>query len=541
MTQCLLEQGVDTVFGYPGSTVLDIYDEIYLCGRRLKHILTSHEQAAAHAADGYARISGKPGVCIATSGPGATNLVTGIAAAYMDSSPVVFITGNVAEDRIGKDSFQEVDITGIAMPITKSTYLVRSAEKLPHVMRQAFAVACGGRPGPVLIDILSSVTNKRVRGEYEPAEPVRIPAAPAAQTDVDTFAGMAAKASKPLILAGGGVIRSGAADDLVRLARKLSAPVCTTLMGLGIAEADDPINMGMAGMHGTYAARTLLNECDMLVAVGVRFSDRLAPDPEKFAPSARIVHIDIDRAEIEKNVRADHYIVADASLALRQLCEALPRKDCPEWMEHARRLRARTERKSPAARAIIEEIARQTDKDAIIATDVGQHQLWTCQYYPFSRPGQLVTSGGYGAMGFGLSAAVGAQIAAKDRRVIHITGDGSFRMNCGELATTAAYGLPVVTVILNNGVLGMVRQWQTLLYNGRYSQTNLDRGPDFSALARAYGVGAYKAEDLQEFKTAFSDALGCGKAAVIDCRIPEDDMVAPSFFGPDFTDITSEV
>ncbi len=540
ITQCLLEQGVDTVFGYPGSTVLDIYDELYRSRRQIRHILTSHEQGAAHAADAYSRVSGRPGVCIATSGPGATNLVTGIATAFMDSSGVVFITGNVSQDRIGKDSFQEVDITGIAMPITKSTYLVKKSEDLAPVIRSAFGVAMGGRPGPVLVDILNNVTTRGSYAEFESIIPHRAARPLPDSTHTEQICALIDKAERPLILAGGGVIRSGAENELLRFARLVGAPICTTMMGIGAVPPSEALFCGMAGMHGRHASKELIAKCDLLIAIGTRFSDRLAPSPADFAPNAKIVHIDIDRAEIDKNVSCDAYLVADARDALSALISGCGKKENRLWLELLSALKEREPQAFPTARAFIETIAEIAGPKTVIATDVGQHQLWTCQYYPFERPNQLITSGGYGAMGFGLSAAIGASLAQNGAPVIHITGDGSFRMNSSELATVSHYKLPIITVIMNNRTLGMVRQWQSLLYSSRYSQTTLDRGPDFVKLAEAYGIKGMRANSPEEFRKAFSKALLSGKAAVIDCAIPASDMVSPSFYGKTAEDLTGK-
>ncbi|MBR6812314.1 MAG: biosynthetic-type acetolactate synthase large subunit [Oscillospiraceae bacterium] len=540
VTQCLLEQGVDTVFGYPGSTVLDIYDELYRSRKQIRHILTSHEQGAAHAADAYSRVSGKPGVCIATSGPGATNLVTGIATAFMDSSAVVFITGNVSQDRIGKDSFQEVDITGIAMPITKSTYLVKKSEDLAPVIRHAFSVASGGRPGPVLVDILNNVTARGSFSEYECFTPSPLQHREPDSAQTEKICELIDRAERPLILAGGGIIRSGAEQELASLAHLIGAPVCTTMMGIGAMSADDPLFCAMAGMHGGHSSKELISKCDLLIAIGTRFSDRLAPAPEIFAPGAKIVHIDIDRAEIDKNVSCDAYLVSDARQALKSLISGCQKKENGDWLRLLASLKAAEPEAHPAARAFIEEMAKAAGSETVVCTDVGQHQMWTCQYYPINRPRQLITSGGYGAMGFGLSAAIGASLAQNGAPVIHITGDGSFRMNSSELATVSHYKLPIITVIMNNRSLGMVRQWQKLLYSSRYSQTTLDRGPDFVKLAQAYGITGARVNSPEEFKKVFEKAFSSGKAAVIDCTIPSDDMVSPSFYGKSAKDMTGK-
>jgi acetolactate synthase-1/2/3 large subunit len=544
--ECLLEQGVDTVFGYPGGTILNIYDALYQYDGRIRHILTSHEQGASHAADGYARSTGKVGVCFATSGPGATNLTTGIATAYMDSSPVVFITVNVNENLIGKDTFQEVDITGISMPITKCNYLVRDADKLADVIRQAFAIARSGRPGPVLIDILKNVTAAEV--EYE-----RLPLAEHAShgmladmlsrsshdlktpepdhNDIDRLLAMIEKSEKPLVLCGGGVIRSkGAVPEFRKFFETLGAPVTSTMMGGGACPGDHPLFAGMLGMHGTHAANLAVSHCDLLIAVGCRFSDRVALSPKHFAPKAQIVQIDIDRAEIDKNVKTDHHIVGDARRVLELINEKLPAHDYPEWKEWVFSHKEVELKPVPGKllpSEIMETISAVTKNDAIIATDVGQHQMWAAQYFHYTRAGQLITSGGFGTMGFGLGAAIGSQVGNPGKTVVHVTGDGSFRMNCNELATVEHYGLPIITVLFNNQALGMVRQWQTLIYGKRYSQTTLDRGPDFVKLAEAYGIKGARVTSREDFEKVFSDAVASKKPCVIDCAIDIDEMVHP--------------
>ena len=552
--ECLLEQGVDTVFGYPGGTILEIYDEFERngYGKRIRHILTSHEQGASHAADGYARSTGKVGVCFATSGPGATNLVTGIATAYMDSSPVVFITVNVGESLIGKDSFQEVDITGITMPITKCNYLVRRGEDLADVIREAFAIARNGRPGPVLIDILKNVTYEMV--EYEPlplSEHHRHgklgrliardshdlkPVEPDHE-DVDVLVQLLDDCKKPLILVGGGVIRSrGAVREFRKFFEKLGAPVASTVMGGGACPGNHPQFTGMIGMHGNHASNVASNECDMLLAIGCRFSDRVTCDVNTFAPNACVVHIDIDRAEIDKNVLTSHHIIGDARRVLELLNERIADKeyDFNEWREYILSNKEPELLHDPSKllpHEILETVSRLTDGNAIIATDVGQHQMWSCQYYHFNRPGQLLTSGGFGTMGFGYGAAFGAKLGNPQQVVVHCTGDGCFRMNCHEMATVQHYDIPVITIIFDNHTLGMVRQWQTLIYGQRYSNTTLDRGPDFVKLAEAYGIKGYRVTNVMEFEAAFKEALESGHAAVIDCMLDMDEMVHPMVSG----------
>ncbi len=542
--ECLLEQDVDTIFGYPGGTILNLYDELYDYQDKITHILTAHEQGASHAADGYARSTGKVGVCFATSGPGATNLTTGIATAYMDSSPVVFITCNVAEPLLGKDSFQEVDITGIAMPITKATYLVRDPQTIPDVMRQAFAVAATGRPGPVLIDFLKNVTAPNVEIDYEfvhwkenrSSTSIRDLAfshdlkAPKPNTDdIDILVDMIAKAEKPLLICGGGVVRSRASEQFREFAEKMDAPVAITLMGGGGFPGGHELATGMIGMHGSRSSNMACNECDLLIAVGCRFSDRVALDPATFASQAKIVQIDIDRSEIDKNVLTDHHIIGSARKVLTALNERLPQYSHPEWKAHILGLKKATvvEDGPLTPKQVLETIRQLAPKDAIVATDVGQHQMWSIQHFNFDYPGQLLTSGGFGTMGFGLGAAIGAKMGNPGKVVIHTTGDGCFRMNCHELATVEHYHLPIITVIFNNGCLGMVRQWQNLIYKQRYSQTTLDRGPDFVRLAEAYGLKGFRVTNREEMEQAFTEALGAGCGCVIDCRLDVDEAVRP--------------
>ena len=545
--ECLLEQGVDTVFGYPGGTILNVYDELELHGYKdkIRHILTAHEQGASHAADGYARSTGKVGVCFSTSGPGATNLTTGIATAYMDSSPVVFITCNVSENLIGKDSFQEVDITGITMPITKCNYLVHSPDELADILREAFAIARSGRPGPVLIDIPKNITAMTADYEYLPADQhpahgrlaamlrrashdLKIPEPDAG--DVEHLLDLIAKAQRPLILVGGGVIRSkGAVPEFRKFVETLRAPVASTIMGGGALPGDHPLFTGMIGMHGSHASNLASSACDLLIAIGCRFSDRVATVPEAFAKQARIVQIDIDRSEIDKNVMTDHHIVGDARRVLQLLNEKLPPHDYPQWQawvfSHEEVPLKKDDILHP--HEILETIQAVTGGKAIIATDVGQHQMWSAQYYHFSRPGQFITSGGFGTMGFGVGAAMGAAMGNPDVPVVLATGDGGFRMNCNELATLEHYHIPVIVVIFNNHTLGMVRQWQHLIYNERYSQTDLDRGPDFVKLAEAYGIPGDRAATQEEFEAVFRRAAKSGGPWVIECAIDKDAMVHP--------------
>ena len=550
LIQCLLEQGVDTIFGYPGGTILNVYDALYGYTGKIKHILTAHEQGAAHAADGYARSTGKVGVCFATSGPGCTNLVTGIATAHLDSSPVVFITCNVAENLIGKDSFQEVDITGITMPITKSNYLVRDVNKLADIVREAFGIARSGRPGPVLIDILKNVTAEKTEYEPLPLEQHRFHGhlgkliqratqdfkAPEPDVaDVDTLAEMIRQSSKPLLICGGGVVRGRAHEEFLQFAERIDSPVAVTVMGGGGFRGRNPLTTGMIGMHGSQASNMAVDGCDLLIAVGCRFSDRVALDPASFAKQAKIVQIDIDRSEINKNVRTDHHIIGDAKQVLQMLLERVPQADHTEWKKYVFSFKTETEYtldgETLTPKQISDTIARLAPMNTIVATDVGQHQMWAIQHFHFDFPGQLLTSGGFGAMGFGLGAAIGAQVGNPDSPVLHITGDGSFRMNCNELATEQYYHLPIITVIFNNGTLGMVRQWQTLIYNKRYSQTTLDRAPDFVKLAEAYGLKGRRVTNVAELEDALKEALERKTGYIIDCAIDTDEMVRPMVGG----------
>ena len=554
LLECLLEQNVDTIFGYPGGTILNVYDALYGYSDRIRHILTSHEQGAAHAADGYARSTGKVGVCFATSGPGATNLITGIATAYMDSSPVVFISCNVAQNLIGKDAFQEVDFTGIAMPITKFTYLVRNVEQLADVVRDSFALARSGRPGPVVIDITKDVTAAECDYEYLPLEKhaasghlaslyrraytssLRMPEADLG--DVDKLVEMIAQSKKPMLICGGGVVRGRAHEEFRQFARRIDAPVAVTIMGGGGIRGRDPLTTSMIGMHGSMASNMACDNCDLLIAVGCRFSDRVALKPETFAHQAKVVQIDIDRAEINKNVRTDHHIIGDAKQVLELLLERVPQYDHKEWKDYVFSYPTETEyEENPSAltpKQILTAIARICPQDTVVATDVGQHQMWAIQHFHFDYPGQLLTSGGFGAMGFGLGAAIGAKQGNPEKTVIHITGDGSFRMNGNELATEEFYKLPVITFIFNNGNLGMVRQWQNLIYDKHFSQTVLDRGPDFVKYAESFGLKARRATQPEELEAAIREALEEGKKGrgyVIDCAIDADEMVHPMVGG----------
>ncbi len=550
LMECLLEQGVDTIFGFPGGTILNVYDALYDYGDRIRHILTAHEQGACHAADGYARTTGRVGVCFATSGPGATNLVTAIATAYMDSSPVVCITCNVELPLLGKDSFQEVDITGVTMPITKCNYLVRDVADLADTIREAFAIARSGRPGPVLIDIPKNVTldvaeyaplsrrdhgvnghlaqlMKRSSQDFRAPEPDH--------RDIDRLVDMIRASEKPLLICGGGVVRARADAEFEAFANRIDAPVGITVMGAGGFRGLNKLATGLVGMHGSQASNMAVDACDLLIAVGCRFSDRVALQPSSFAQNAKIVQIDIDRSEIDKNVETAHHIIGDARRVLQLLNERLVQLDHAAWKEYVFSFKTQTEYDEAADRMtpsqVLDAIARVAPRDAIFATDVGQHQMWAIQHLHFEYSGQLVTSGGFGTMGFGLGAAIGAKAGNPDKVVIHITGDGSFRMNCNELATEQYYGLPVVTVIFDNRALGMVRQWQTLTCGGRYSQTTLDRGPDFVKLAEAYGLPGRRVTNAAEFESALKDALDSRGGMVIDCAIATEEMVRPMVNG----------
>ena len=547
LIECLIEQGVGTVFGFPGGAVLPIYDELYKRQDRIHHVLTAHEQHAGHAADGYARAGGKTGVCIATSGPGATNLVTPIATAYMDSTPVVFITGNVPQSLMGTDSFQEADISGMTMPVTKHNYLVTRVDRLADIVREAFYIAASGRPGPVLIDIPKDV--QIAETEYEPASGAQLipklsmkhptaqlrPEGEAlerykvkAEPRLEQAAQLIAEAHKPLIYCGGGVTLSGAEKELLAFADRVDAPVVSTLMGLGAVPATSPRMLGMLGMHGTHAANIAMQRCDLLIAVGVRFSDRALGNAATFAAQAKVLHIDIDRAEINKNVSTTLHITGDARVVLDLLLARVAQKNHEQWMQQARGMMEEylsDELFEP--RKILRQMAAIAPK-ITVATDVGQHQMWTAQHFPFLHPRQLITSGGLGTMGFGLGAAMGA--AASDpegRPVALVTGDGSFRMNLTELSTIGYYGIPVIVVIFNNGTLGMVRQWQTLFFGHRYSQTTLDRGPDFMKLAEAYGLSGTRVDTVEAFAAAFKAAVEKREPCIIECMLDIDEMVAP--------------
>ncbi len=546
LIECLVEQGVDTVFGYPGGAILFVYDELYKSKDRIKHILTSHEQGACHAADGYSRSTGKTGVVLATSGPGATNLVTGLATAYMDSIPLVAVTCNVPVPLLGKDSFQEVDISGITLPITKHSYILKKGEQIADAIREAFVVANTGRPGPVLIDLPKDVTAAMF--DYTPFTPPKVPKAeflhiqgglsrlmhqePIHEGDVKKAAKLINEAKNPIIYAGGGVISSGAYEELKELAEKANIPVCVTLMGKSAFPSNHHLNTGMVGMHGTKASNVAINQSDLIITLGARFSDRVISDPAKFAQKAKVLHIDIDEAEINKNVEVEHAIVADLKDTLKLINPLVEKKSPSDWNAKIEELKnhipSMYNKQVPIhPKMVCEYIDEVLKDDAIIVTEVGQHQMWTAQFYPFSKPRTFLTSGGLGTMGYGTGAAMGAQLANPDKRVVHIAGDGSFRMNCNELSTVEHYDIPMITIVVNNGTLGMVRQWQNLFYDKRFSQTTLDRGPDFIKLADAYGIRAFKATTEAEFKDAFNKAVAEKKPCLIEAMINIDEMVLP--------------
>lgn len=529
--ECLKEQGVDTVFGYPGGAILNIYDALYQHQHEITHILTSHEQGAAHAADGYARATGKVGVCLATSGPGATNLVTGIATAYMDSVPVVAITCNVGNSLLGKDSFQEIDITGVTMPITKYNFIVKDVNKLAQVIRRAFTIAQTGRPGPVLVDITKDVTGALCEYEKEvPAQIVR-QSDTISEEDMERAIEMIRKAQKPFIFVGGGAVISDASEELRAFAKKIQAPVADSLMGKGAYDGTDEFYTGMVGMHGTKTSNFGITEADLLIVVGARFSDRVTGNASKFAKNARILQIDIDRAEINKNIPVDASIIGDAKVILRRLNARLDPINHDEWIAHIERMKdmypLRYDKSVLTGPFIVQTIDELTKGDAIIVTEVGQHQMWAAQYYEYRHPRTLLTSGGLGTMGYGLGAAIGAKMGCRDKTVINIAGDGCFRMNMNEIATATRYNIPVVEVIVNNHVLGMVRQWQTLFYGKRYSQTILNDSVDFVKIAEAMGARAYRVTQKEELEPVLREAISLNIPVVIDCQISCDDKVFP--------------
>lgn len=546
VVECLIEQGVDTVFGYPGGAILNIYDELYKNSGRIRHILTAHEQGASHAADGYARSTGQVGVVMATSGPGATNLVTGIATAYMDSIPLIAITCNVGTSLLGKDSFQEVDITGVTMPITKHNYIVRDVKNLASVIREAFLIARSGRPGPVLIDIPKDITAAEV--EYEPATPLSkdpenveltklnlkriVKTAEPTDEQIAQAAKIINAAERPVIYCGGGVVISGAEKELLEFAEKAKIPVCVSLMGKSAFPATHDLCTGMVGMHGTKASNTAVSKSDVLLTIGARFSDRVISDPKRFARGSKVIQIDIDPAEINKNIKVAASLVGNIKTVLEKLNPLIEKREKSKWNEQIDEWKTFVpdswkKHSAMNPKVICEYVAEKLGEDTIVTTEVGQHQMWVAQFYPFTKPRTFLTSGGLGTMGYGTGAAIGAQVANPTKRVVHFAGDGSFRMNCNELATIDHYGLPIIIIIMNNGTLGMVRQWQNLFYAGRYSQTTLDFGPDFVKLAEAYGIRGFRAASEEEFKKVFDQAISEKKPAIIDCQIALNEMVLP--------------
>lgn len=531
IVECLKEQKTDTIFGYPGGAILNVYDALYKHSDEITHILTSHEQGASHAADGYARATGKVGVCFATSGPGATNLVTGIATAYMDSVPMVAITCNVTVPLLGKDSFQEIDITGVTMPITKHNFIVKDVTKLADTIRKAFQIAKEGRPGPVLIDVTKDVTaNSCEYVKKEPEAIVRITDT-IKQKDIDNAISLIKEAKKPYVFVGGGVIASDASDELRCFVKKIDAPVTDSLMGKGAFDGSDPLYTGMLGMHGTKTSNFGVSECDLLIAVGVRFSDRVTGNVKKFASNAKILQFDIDAAEINKNVKTDASVIGDAYEILKRINEGLEQQNHHEWISHIMELKEKYpmtyNRDCLNGPLIMEKIYDITNGEAIISTDVGQHQMWAAQHYKYKNPRSLLTSGGLGTMGYGLGAAIGAKMGCKDRTVINIAGDGCFRMNMNEVATATRYNIPVIEIIFNNHVLGMVRQWQDLFYGKRYSATVLDDQVDFVKVSEGMGAKAYRVTTIDEFENAFKEAVSLNIPCVIDCIIDREDKVFP--------------
>ncbi len=529
--ECLKEQNVDTVFGYPGGAILNVYDELYKHSDEIHHVLTSHEQGASHAADGYARSTGKVGVCLATSGPGATNLVTGIATAQMDSVPMVAITCNVNVPLLGKDSFQEVDIAGITMPITKHNFIVKDVTRLADTMRRAFRIAKTGRPGPVLVDIPKDVTAAKCEYTYQEAKPVERVVKNITEEALKRAVALIEAAEKPYIFVGGGAVISDAAEELETFVSLVDAPVCDTLMGKGAYDGTKEAYTGMLGMHGTKTANLGVSECDLLITVGSRFSDRVLGNPKTFAKDAKVLQFDVDPAEINKNVVVTAEVIGDIKEILRRINPMLKKQNHKEWMAHILSLKE----KYPATYCtdglsgpfVVEEIYRQTKGDAIMVTEVGQHQMWTAQYFKYAKPHTLLTSGGLGTMGYGLGAAIGAQIGNPETQVINVAGDGCFRMNMNEVATAVREQLPLIEVVINNHVLGMVRQWQTLFYEKRYSSTVLNDGVDFVKLAEAMGATGYRATSKEEFAEIFAKALTMKTPVVIDCVINCDDKVWP--------------
>ena len=521
--ECLKEQGVDTVFGYPGGTILNIYDELYKNSDDITHILVSHEQGAAHAADGYARSTGKVGVCMATSGPGATNLVTGIATAYMDSVPLVAITANVAKSGLGKDSFQEIDIVGATMPITKHNFIVKEIENLAPTLRKAFKIAKSGRPGPVLVDITKDVTANKI--EFTSKEPEEI------KRYSDSITEMIKVSEKPFILVGGGAVISEADKEVREFAELVDAPVCDSLMGKGAFDGTNKRYTGMIGMHGTKASNFGVTESDLLIVLGARFSDRVIGNAKEFAKNANIVHIDVDPSEINKNIKADASIIGDIKEVLLRLNKKVEKKDNSQWMAHIEELKKQypldLDKSKLTGPAVIDSLYNITNGDAIVTTDVGQHQMWAAQFYKYKKSRQLITSGGLGTMGYGVGACIGAKMGNKDKICVNIAGDGCFRMNMNEIATATRYNIPIIQIVINNHVLGMVRQWQTLFYGKRYSNTVLNDAVDFVKIAEGMGAKAYRVTTVEEFEAALKDAIEMNIPCVIDAQIDQDDKVFP--------------
>lgn len=531
IVECLKEQGVDTVFGYPGGAILNVYDALYEYKDEITHVLTSHEQGAAHAADGYARATGKVGVCMATSGPGATNLVTGIATAFMDSVPVVAITANVGKSLLGKDSFQEVDIAGIVMPVTKHSYIVKDVTKLADTIRKAFLIAKSGRPGPVLVDVTKDVTAAKY--EYIPHRPATVTreTKDIRKEDIEQAAELINKAEKPFIFVGGGGVISGASGEIAELSTRIQAPVCDSLMGKGAFSGEDPLYTGMLGMHGTKTSNLGVSQCDLLIVLGARFSDRVTGNADTFAKNAKIIQIDVDAAEINKNVYVDAYIEGDLKEVLRRLLEKIPAQNHPEWVAHIMEMKEkyplRYDESQLTGPYVIEKLYELTKGDAIISTEVGQNQMWAAQYYKYKTPRTLLTSGGLGTMGYGLGAAIGAKMGRPDKTVVNIAGDGCFRMNMNEIATSVRSGNQLIEIVLNNHVLGMVRQWQTLFYDHRYSHTILNDNVDFVKLAEAMGAEGIRVTKKEEVEPALKKALASKGTVVLDCWIDQDLSVFP--------------
>ena len=529
--ECLKEQGVDTVFGYPGGTILNVYDALYKHSDEIHHVLTSHEQGASHAADGYARATGRVGVCMATSGPGATHLVTGIATAHMDSIPMVAITANVATGLLGRDSFQEVDIAGVVMPITKYSMIVKDIHDLAPAIRRAFTIAQSGRPGPVLVDVTKDVTAAVTEYTYQEPTPIAPYTAEMLESDLDQAAKLISEAEKPFIFVGGGAITSGAAEELRKFAHTINSPVTDSLMGKGAFSGEDELYTGMLGMHGTKTSNLGVTKCDLLITVGTRFSDRVTGNTAKFAQNAKIIQIDVDAAEINKNIKVDCSIIGDVKEVLKELNKKIHPKNHDAWVKEVEDMKAKYPLKynqeGLTGPYVIEELYRVTKGDAIVVTDVGQHQMWAAQYYKYKEPRTLLTSGGLGTMGYGLGAAIGAKFGRPDKVVVNIAGDGCFRMNMNEVATAARNNLPLIEIVINNHVLGMVRQWQTLFYDHRYSSTILDDKVDFVKFAESMGAVGIRVTKKEEVGPAIEKAIALNTTVVLDCQIDCDDKVFP--------------